>query len=106
MRLKCKKAADLKSEIGQPLFCSAHLRYGVFPADIPHESHPCVARSAYRRKRSILIHFRFRVQRYNNYLTYANFLAKKCTYTLNLENLQIAKDTKNEPRKARFYYPE
>lgn len=48
----------------------------VFRRDIPRESHPCVALPASHGEVQSS-QFRFLVQRYNNYLTCANFSDKK-----------------------------
>lgn len=50
-------------------------------------SHPCVAYMLHRT--NLLPHFRFRLQRYNNYMTFANFCTKKAPEGASLEKIQI-----------------
>lgn len=58
-----------------PLFFAAHSRY-VFLLRLFLEGRtPALPSPLYRSKYFL---FQFRVQRYNNYLTYANFSAEKC----------------------------
>lgn len=87
-----EKRGGQKSEMVTSLFVRTLAVCVSHPA-IPCRSLPSVAR--YVSPDEVVKHvlFRFLVQRYCFYLTYANFLAKKCSCTLSLEKLQTRKAT-------------